>query len=105
MHALLRPAEISARAKVWCDEEVALGRLPRGSWPLIRQALAAGEFGRGEAPALTGYQERQARTVLNTLVGRGVLVSPTTRSTVRIGIPSDVVERWLPALYPAEAAA
>jgi len=43
--------------------------LPKGSWPFLREAVLAGEFARGQAPALTGYQERQAGTVLSTLAG------------------------------------
>jgi hypothetical protein len=53
---------------------------------------------RGDAPALTGYQERQARTVLNTLIDKGYLMSPTTRSPVKLGFPTAVVDRWFPRL-------
>jgi len=77
--------------------------LPKGSWPLLREALLCGEFARGKAPELTGYQERQARTVLNNLIERGFLVSPTSRSPVRLGCPLAVVERWFPRLYAGPA--
>lgn len=59
----------------------------------------AGEYARGNAPALTGYEERQARTVLNALIEKGYLVSPTTRSPVKLGFPIAVVDRWFPRLY------
>ena len=100
MESLMEPAELLTRITVWCEEEMLTKRLPKGSLPLLREAVIAGEFARGRAAALTGYQERQAGTVLNTLVKRGVLVSPTSRSKVRLGFPEDVVERWLPRLYP-----
>ena len=64
-----------------------------------------GEFTRGKAPELTGYQERQARTVLNTLIEKGFLVSPTSRSAVRLGFPIAVVDRWFPRLYTGPAVA
>jgi Fic family protein len=100
MENLFEPAELQRRMEIWCEEETRAGRLPRGSWPLLREASLAGAFARGKAPELTGYQERQGRTVLNTLIGKGLLVSPTTRSPVRLGFPIDVVDRWFPRLYP-----
>ena len=81
----------------------AADRLPPRSWSLLREALLAGSFARGDAPELTGYKERQARTVLNALLARGVLVSEGQRSRVRLGFPTDIVERWIPTLYPAAA--
>jgi Fic family protein len=103
MESLMEPAELLTRVTVWCDEEVLAKRLPKGSLPLLREAITAGEFSRGQAASLTGYQERQAGTVLNTLVKAGILVSPTPRSKVRLGFPEEVVERWLPRLYPVNA--
>ena len=60
-----------------------------------------GEYGRGKASQITGYQARQARTVLNQLVKAGLLVSDTPRGAVRLGFPSQVVERYFPNFYPA----
>lgn len=103
MESLLEPQELLRRMEIWCEEEVRARKLQKGSWPLLREAVLIGEYARGLAPALTGYQERQAGTVLKRLIERGVLVSPTSRSKVRLGFPQDVVERWLPRLYPAGA--
>ena len=80
MESLFEPTELQRRMEIWCEEETRAGRLPRGSWPLLREAVLVGEFSRGKAPDLTGYRERQARTVLNTLIEKGFLVSPTSRS-------------------------
>ena len=99
MESLLEPAELHRRMEIWCEEEIRAERLPKGSWPLLREAALTGEFARGKAPALTGYQERQARTVLNTLIAKGLLVSPTSRSAVRLGFPIAVLDRWFPRLY------
>lgn len=104
MNSLLDPSELLNRMEIWTEEEVRAKRLPKGSWPLLREAVLAGEFERGKAPSLTGYEVRQARTVLNTLIDAGYLVSPTTRSPVRLGFPIKVVERWFPRLYTPSAA-
>jgi len=105
MESLFEPTELQRRTEIWCEEETRADRLPKGSWPLLREALLAGEFTRGKAPELTGYQERQARTVLNTLIEKGFLVSPTSRSAVRLGFPLAVVDRWFPRLYTGPAVA
>ena len=104
MEGLLEPAELLRRIEIWAEEETRARRLPRGSWPLLREAVMAGEFARGRAAGLTGYETRQARTVLNTLIEAGYLVSGTSRAPVRLGFPIEVVERWFPKLYVAPPA-
>lgn len=104
MSSLLEPSELLNRMEIWTEEEIRAKRLAKGSWPLLREAVLAGEFERGKASSLTGYEVRQARTVLNTLIDAGYLVSPTTRSPVRLGFPIKVVERWFPRLYTPPAA-
>jgi Fic family protein len=99
MEGLLEPSEMLRRIEIWTEEETRAKRLPRGSWPLLRKAVIAGEFARGRAAALTGYETRQARTALNTLINAGHLVAPTTRITVRLSFPVNVLEGWLPRLY------
>jgi Fic family protein len=103
MAGLLEPEELLRRMEIWTEEETRAKRLQKGSWPLLREAVMAGEYARGRAPALTGYEERQARTVLNSLIEKGYLVSPTTRSPVRLGFPTAVVDRWFPRLYQPAA--
>jgi Fic family protein len=103
MAGLLEPEELLRRMVIWTEEETRAKRLPKGSWPLLREAVMAGEYARGSAPALTGYEERQARTVLNALIEKGYLVSPTTRSPVKLGFPMAVVDRWFPRLYQPAA--
>jgi Fic family protein len=101
MGELLEPAGLLRRMEIWTEEEIRAKRLARGSWPLLREAVMAGEFARGRAPELTGYEERQARTVLSALIDAGYLVSETSRSPVRLGFPMSVVDRWFPRLYVA----
>lgn len=101
MQELMLPEEFMNRVEIWTTEEIQARRLPKGSWPLLREAILIGEFPRAQAEALTGYQERQARSVLTALLNKGLLVSPTPKGKLRLGFPQDVIERWLPRLYPA----
>lgn len=99
MSELLEPSELLNRMEIWAEEETRAKRIPKSSWPLLREAVIAGEFTRGRAGELTGYETRQARTVLNALIDAGYLVSPTTRSAVKLGLPATVIDRWFPRLY------
>jgi hypothetical protein len=58
---------------------------------------------RGQAGELTGYESRQARTVLSTLIDQDYLTSESHRSSVRLGFPAKIIDRWFPRLYVAPA--
>ena len=103
MRSILEPSELLRRMEIYVEEEVRASRLPKGSYPLLREALLAGEFERGEAPAFTAYKERMARSVLSRLLELGLLTSTGARAPVRLGFPITVVERWFPALYPSSS--
>ncbi|MEE8056439.1 MAG: Fic family protein [Pseudomonadales bacterium] len=100
MASVLNIDELINRMEIHIKEEIAIKRLPKGSFALLREALYVGEFKRGKAEEITRYQERQAREVLSKLLEKGYLVSATERGPVRLGFPLDAVERWLPKLYP-----
>ena len=100
MESLLQPNELLRRMKLYCDDEVSAGRLPKRSMAMLREAFLLGQFERGRAPEVTGYQERRAREILAQLLRHRLLVSTGPRAPVRLGFPVDVVERWFPALYP-----
>ena len=103
MSSILQPSELLRRMEIYVEDETRAGRLPKGSFPLLREALLAGEFERGLAPSLTGYKERMARSVVSKLLEQGLLTSPSHVARVRLGFPITVVERWFPALYPASS--
>lgn len=100
MASLLEPGELRRRIELYAQDETAAGRLPKGSAVLLREALLTGVFERGQAAALTGYGERQARSVLQVLLKQGLLRSDSPKGPVRLGFPLVAVERWLPRLYP-----
>jgi Fic family protein len=101
MRSILEPSELLRRIEIYVEEEMRAQRLPKGSFPLLREVLLAGEIERGAAPSITGYAERMARNVVSKLVERGLLTSATPKGSLSLGFPLAVVERWFPALYPA----
>lgn len=103
MGSILAPSELIRRMEIYTEDEVRAGRLPKGSFTLLREALLAGEFERGAAPSITGYKERMARNVLSKLLELGLLNSASPKAPVRLGFPVNVIERWFPSLFPANA--
>jgi len=100
MESLLAPSEILRRMQLYVEDETRAGRLPKGAFPVLREAFLVGEIDRGHAGALTGHRERMGRTVISKLLERGLLISDGPRDPVRLGFPLEVVDRWLPRLYP-----
>lgn len=100
MESLLEPSELLRRIEIFVEEEVRAGRLPKGSYPVLREALLTGEVDRAQARQLTGHQERMGRMVVSKLLEKGLLTSVAIKEPVRLGFPIDVVERWFPKLYP-----
>jgi len=105
MESLLQTSELLRRIELYVEDETRAGRLPKGSFPLLQEALLAGEFERGQAPALTAYKERMARTVMARLLALGLLVADGPKAPVRLGFPLAAIERWFPALYPSDPGA
>ena len=101
MRSILEPSELLPRIEIYVEEEVRAGRLPKGAFPLLREGLLVGEFERGTADTITGYGERMARIAVSKLVERGLLISTSPKGPLRLGFPLAIVERWFPALYPA----
>ena len=101
MASLLEPSNLMLRMRLHIEEEVQAGNLPKGSFPILREALLAGEVPRGRVGEITGYGERMGRKVVSDLLTKGYLKSGTTRSPLVLSFPIDAVERWFPKLYPA----
>lgn len=100
MASLLEPNDLLRRMRLHIEEEVEAGSLPKGSFPMLREALLAGEVPRGRAQEITGYGERMARNVVSDLIKKGYLKSDSTRAPLTLAFPIDAVERWFPRLYP-----
>ena len=71
---------------------------PRGA-ALLQAALTRDEIPRGEAPAITGMSDRSARTILHQLTQKGLLVSDTPKTPVRLGLPTEYIDQLFPKLF------
>jgi len=86
------------RIELWTAIEIKAGKIKSGSFLLLKAALLEGSIPRGKAALITGREERQARTILKSLLDRGVLESSTARGNLLIAFIADVVDDWLPGL-------
>ena len=100
MESLLQPAELLRRIEIWAEDETRSGRIPKGSFSVLREALLMGNLDRAQARSVTGYQERMGRTIVSRLLESGFLSSEGPKSPLRLSFPIEVVERWFPRLYP-----
>ncbi|MDI7776646.1 Fic family protein [Asticcacaulis sp. EMRT-3] len=100
MESLVQPDRLRARLRLWAQEEMALGTLPARCNLLLDALLYRGEIQRGDAAAITGLGERQARRVLSALSDAGVLASPSPRGAIRLAFPARLAGRWMPGLFP-----
>jgi Fic family protein len=67
---------------------------------LLREALARGQFARGEAGRIVGASERTGRTTLALAIVTGLLVSDSPKSPVRLALPAKVLDTYFPQLFP-----
>jgi Fic family protein len=73
MESLVQPERLRTRILLWAEEETRLGNLPPRSGNILEAILYRGELPRGDADAVVGTGERQARRIVSALVDRGVL--------------------------------
>lgn len=101
MGALLDMKNFLNRLEKICETFIIQGKLKPGSFPLLREAFFAGEIERGRAPALTGYKERHARSILSQLIKEEFLTSDRPKGSLRLNFPLKIVSDLFPSLYPA----
>ncbi|MGG6287299.1 Fic family protein [Leptolyngbya sp. AN03gr2] len=99
MTKILEPTQLLNRIEAYVAIAVQQKSLLPGSYPLLKAAFLEGEVARGQASAVTGYQERQARSVLKRLLEQGLLVADSPKGAVRLGFPTLAAEQWLPRLW------
>lgn len=100
MQSLLDPGNLLRRIELYCRDEAGVGRLPKAAYPVLREVVLQGELPRARIPTLLNVQERAARNVTSTLLSKRLLISSSSRAPVRLGFPTEAVERWFPSLYP-----
>jgi Fic family protein len=100
MEGLVQPNRLRTRILLWAEEEIRLGKLPPKSGSILEAVLYRGELPRGDADAVVGTGERQARRIVSALVNRGVLASESPRAPLRLTFPATLAQRWMPGLFP-----
>jgi Fic family protein len=100
MEGLMQPDQLRARILLWTEEEIRLDRLPGKSGSVLEAVLYRGELPRGDAAAIVGTGDRQARRVVSALIERGVLLSDSSRAPLRLAFPATLAARWMPGLFP-----
>lgn len=94
------PDQLRGRILMWVDEEMRLNRLPLKANNILEALLNRGELPRGDAAAVAGTGERQARRVVPALIDQGVVPSESTRAPLRLAFPAALASRWVPGLFP-----
>ena len=100
MENLMQPGRLRTRILLWAEEEIKLNNLPPRSRNVLEAVLYRGELPRGDVAGVVGTQERHARRVVSALVGRGVLISDSSRAPLRLVFPAALASRWMPGLFP-----
>jgi Fic family protein len=100
MQTLLDPGNLLRRIELYCRDEIDAGRLPRASYAILREAVFQGSVERSAIPALVNLRERASRNATSDLISKRLLISEGSRAPLRLGFPTEAVERWFPALYP-----
>ena len=100
MESLVQPDRLRARILLWAEEEIRLGHLPAKSGSILEAVLYRGELPRGDADAVLGTGERQARRIVAALLEKEVLASESPRAPLRLAFPATLASRWMPGLFP-----
>ena len=100
MESLMQPDRLRTRILLWAEEEIRMGQLPAKSGSILEAVLYRGELPRGDAAAVVGTGERQARRIVSALLEKEVLLSDSPRSPLRLTFPAALASRWMPGLFP-----
>jgi Fic family protein len=100
MEKLVQPQRLRDRMLIWVEEEIRADRLPPKSGAILEAVFYRGALPRGDAEKLLGTSPRHARRVTSALVGRGILVSESTRAPLSLTFPAALAPRWMPGLFP-----
>lgn len=104
MEGLMQADQLRTRMLTWADEQVRLNKLPPKANNILEALLYRGELPRGDAAAIVGTGERQARRVVSALIDQGVVTSESTRAPLRLAFPATLASRWMPGLFPERVA-
>ncbi len=83
-----------------CEEYRLQGKLLPGSFQILRELYFVVEMERGRISTISGYKERQSRSILNLLIKEGLVTSDTPKSKIRMNFPTKIVGQLFPQLFP-----
>ncbi|MEL7520416.1 MAG: Fic family protein [Cyanobacteria bacterium J06553_1] len=99
MSQLFEPQRLLKRMEAYVMIETHERQLLPGSFAILKAAFLEGKLNRGDAAALTGYKERQARSVLKRLLEAGLLSSTSPKGPVKLSFPVVAAQQWFPRLW------
>lgn len=102
MEKLMQPDMLRTRILIWAKEEIELKHLPSQSLQILEAILYRGELARGELSSVLNVTDRHARRLVASLVEKGILISDTSKSALRLAFPISYANRWMPGLFPSE---
>lgn len=100
MKTLMQPDRLRVRILSWAKEEIAAKALPEQTFRLLEAILYRGEMSRTELADTLSVSDRHARRYLAALVEKGIIVSDTQKSPLRLAFPIALSTRWMPGLFP-----
>ena len=105
MHGLIRPGSLERQIEIFVETRDLFGRHKEPAIRLLKEAVTQGEFARGQASAITGKSESNARIILKEVIDAELLVSETEKGKVRLALPTKVLDVYFPGLFPLIQAA
>ena len=103
MEELVQPDRLRTRILLWAEEEIRMDTLPPKAGNVLEAVLYRGMLPRADVPDLLGTGPRQARRIVSSLIGRGVLASGSTRAPLHLTFPAILAARWMPGLFPEKS--
>ncbi len=100
MEKLMQPDLLRTRVLLWAKEEITLGQLPAQAIQILEAILYRGEISRGEMSEILHVTDRHARRLTSSLIAKGILISDTPKSPLKLAFPAVLVNRWMPGLFP-----
>jgi Fic family protein len=100
MEKLMQPDQLRTRILLWAREENQLGKLPSQSIQILEAVLYRGEIPRGEMSQILNVTDRHARRLTSVLIEKGILISDSPKSALKLAFPATLASRWMPGLFP-----
>ncbi|MHB1948667.1 MAG: Fic family protein [Gammaproteobacteria bacterium] len=100
MEKLMQPELLRTRILLWAREEIELKNLPPHSLQILEAILYRGEIPRSEISDILNISDRHARRLTSVLFEKGILVSDSPRSSIKLAFPATLAYRWMPGLFP-----